>query len=101
MDAVHLVVLVGVAYLLSWVIHAYLLRRFADDEREDDALPTAPRRASRSPQTPVEQSGATATSDTVACPACGAENERGYTFCRGCVADLSVAGRHSPEGRPR
>lgn len=100
MDAVHLVVLVGVAYLLSWVVHAYLLRRFTDDDREDDALPT-PRRAPGSSKSRVEQSRAAAASDTVVCPACGVENERGYTFCRRCVADLSVAGRRSPAGRPR
>lgn len=101
MDAVHLVVLVGVAYLLSWAIRTYLLRRSTDDEREDDATATTPRRASGSPQSRVDQSRAAADSDTVVCPACGVENERGYTFCRRCVADLSAAGHRSPAGRPR
>ncbi|WP_135828138.1 zinc ribbon domain-containing protein [Halorussus halobius] len=29
-------------------------------------------------------------SSTVVCPQCGAENESGYTYCRGCVGPMAV-----------
>lgn len=31
--------------------------------------------------------------DGVTCPRCGTENERGYRFCRACVAELPAHGR--------
>lgn len=47
---------------------------------------------SRGNATEEERSRTNATEDdtgTVSCPHCGTSNERGYQFCRECVADLT------------
>lgn len=70
-----------------------LLKRFTRFYEQEE--PTAP--PSTSSNQPSDSSldeitpssGATTTdSTTVICPACGAENDREYTFCRNCTTGL-------------
>lgn len=83
-------VLFGAGYLCVRMVSVWFAGRFerGDDE---DGEPTA------TPQRPPERSRArgasrSSTPTTVVCSNCGAENERGYTFCRRCVNPIAAPG---------
>lgn len=99
MDPVGMVLLIGAAYLLMWVISSYLIRRVADNDTEEDRFSAASRRLSDSSPYRHDPDSPADTSTTVVCPTCGAENDRDYTFCRECVADLSTVANRRTRGR--
>lgn len=99
MDALGTVVLVGAAYLLLWAVSSYLIRRVTDDESEDSGIRTATRSGSDSSRYRPDENRTGGDSALVVCPACGAENDPDYTFCRHCVADLSVRGHRGATDR--
>lgn len=87
-----LLVAPALSLIISYLLFALALRLFGPEQPAPagaagsaDSEAPAPDRYGPDDRegTPSDASG-----DLVTCPDCGAENERGYRYCRSCVTEL-------------
>ena len=87
-----LLVVPALSLFVSYLVFALVLRLFGPEQPTPAgaAGPTEPDPSSSDTAGIDDRnsSGSTGGGTVVACPDCGTENERGYRYCRSCVAEL-------------